>query len=350
MNIKNPLVSIIVPFWNVDSYIEECLSSILRQTYINFEVICVNDCSQDNSIFIAQSFCSDARFRVVSHMQNRGLGAARNTGIGEAKGEYICFVDSDDYLDPDYLSFLLKGIQGKDLAVCAIKMLDNETGEKVSNSACHNHEVVRRALDIETCELSLVTDLYPSAWNKLYRLEVITNNDIKFPEGVFYEDHYFYYKYLSVSKAIKYVQNNLYVYRHNRAGQITGNGNHKVYDIFRVLEQVEDLFNESHCFAKGQSFFDKIAVRLLWERLFVVNMRSRSGFQFLLASRKFLEKRSIRSAEVKDNFIGSYHPLIVSKMVLPMLLVIYFLSLDEFARKIKSKLISSKRFLRRALS
>lgn len=92
-------VSIIVPFFNVEPCIGYCLESLLNQTYTNIEILCIDDCSQDDSINIVDSYSKqDSRIKVIRHKNNKGLGGARNTGINNATGDFVCFVDSDDYV------------------------------------------------------------------------------------------------------------------------------------------------------------------------------------------------------------------------------------------------------------
>ena len=106
------LVSIIVPIYNVADYIEKCLLSVLNQTYRNIEVVLVNDCTPDNSIEVVQiileGYKADRQIQILHHTINRGLSAARNTGIDAAKGEYIFFLDSDDWISEDCIERMLQ--------------------------------------------------------------------------------------------------------------------------------------------------------------------------------------------------------------------------------------------------
>ncbi len=127
---KKPLISIIVPVYNVERYMERCLDAVVKQTYKNLEVILVDDGSEDRSGSICDRYASeDARFKVVHH-QNGGLSAARNTGIKKATGEYITFIDPDDSITEDYIEYLYNLINKHeaDLAICAIEEI-TESGK-----------------------------------------------------------------------------------------------------------------------------------------------------------------------------------------------------------------------------
>ena len=105
------LVSVIIPIYNVEQYIEKCLDSVINQTYKDLEIICVNDCSPDNSAQILLEYAQrDTRIKIVNREKNGGLSAARNTGLDEAKGEYVYFIDSDDWIDLDYIEKMVSAI------------------------------------------------------------------------------------------------------------------------------------------------------------------------------------------------------------------------------------------------
>ena len=106
--------SVIIPIYEVEQYLRECLDSIIRQTLKNFEIICVDDASTDGSGNIVREYAAkDIRIRYISHGKNRGLGAARNTGLDLAKGRYVLFVDADDFMEPDMILKLLQKAQRK---------------------------------------------------------------------------------------------------------------------------------------------------------------------------------------------------------------------------------------------
>jgi CDP-glycerol glycerophosphotransferase len=179
-------ISVIVPIYNVEPYLEDCLSSIAGQTHRDLQVICVNDGSTDDSAAIAERFAAtDPRFEVV-HQPNAGLGAARNTGIRLATGDYLSFVDSDDYLPPDALELLYRSLQvtGSDFATGNVK---RATPLGVKQSPMHRQifRDDRPATHVTRDEILLFDRL---ACNKLFRRAFWMASGRWFPEGVFYED------------------------------------------------------------------------------------------------------------------------------------------------------------------
>lgn len=218
---KEPLVTIVVPVYNLEDCVEACLESILKQEYKNFEVILVNDGSTDGSLQILKTYAQkDPRFHIISQ-QNAGLSVARNAGLRQARGEFIAFVDGDDHLDPLYLFSLLSAMNDdKDIAVC---------GYFEELSLSHPTSSLRKVLPpsaglsgIDAVSRLLIRqenyDLV--AWNKLYRTELFRKNHIEYPEGRLYEDCLTTYKLYACAKEVAFIREALYYYV-RRNGSIT---------------------------------------------------------------------------------------------------------------------------------
>ena len=207
------LVSIIIPVYNVENYIEKCLRSITKQRYPYFEAIVVNDGSTDDTLKICTKFASkDTRFHIVDK-RNEGVSAARNLGLLRAQGMYICFVDGDDYLDENYLNVLTRYITSdkKIDLVCTDYFL--ETDKRITTYSpqmaapvlLSNKEAIDRLNDKHLYQGYL--------WNKIFKREIISNNNITFDTRVkIWEDMLFCLKYLTHSNKIFYVRIPLYYY------------------------------------------------------------------------------------------------------------------------------------------
>lgn len=188
-------VSVIIPAYNAEKYIKKCLSSLQNQTFTDFEVIVVNDGSTDKTSDIIDSFASaDSRFRRIDR-QNAGASEARNKGLDAAKGEYITFVDSDDYVSENHLQVLTDGMNNSELSVCGY-ITEFPDGRKkgiinVGNGSFDKNELLNRILISEN-------EIGGYLWNKMYLAEVIRENDLKFPTGEKYmfEDVFFNYEYI----------------------------------------------------------------------------------------------------------------------------------------------------------
>jgi CDP-glycerol glycerophosphotransferase len=209
--LRTPEISVIVPFYNVEAYLADCLDSILGQTFGDFEVLLVDDGSPDGSRAIAERYAErDARLRIVTR-ENGGLGAARNTGVREARGRYLTFVDSDDLLPPQALA-LLHGSAcrtGSDVVVGSVERFDGRTGW-LPDWVEDVHVVRREQVRIEEF-LPLLRNLY--TWNKLFRRDFWDAQGMWFREGVAYEDQPIVTQLLARAHAIDVLPEIVYRYR-----------------------------------------------------------------------------------------------------------------------------------------
>lgn len=211
-----PLVSIIVPIYNVEQYLEECLDSLVNQTLKDIEIICVNDASPDGSLLIAEKYAAnDARVKVVSHQKNQGLGPARNTGVEHAVAPYVMFVDSDDVVTHNMAERLYTEMQNQDVDL----VWCNIGGMSESGDVKKAGEAIPAGLYTSTQVLSesyLYQTLLP-VWNKLYKRALI--EDVK-QQPIVSEDQPFLAVVLGRCKKIVVIQDSLYYYR-NRQGTLS---------------------------------------------------------------------------------------------------------------------------------
>lgn len=201
------LISVIVPIYKVETYLDECISSIVEQTHKNLEIILVDDGSPDNCPAICDNWAKkDERIKVI-HKSNGGLSDARNAGIDVASGEYIAFVDSDDYIKPDMIEKLHAAIRREDADIAVCGILNCEDGKE---TAWGCHSVIGTPEKI----LTMLYDdaAYPvSAWNKLYRRSCW--KELRFPIGKTCEDAFTTYQLVHNAKPIVMIPEALYCYR-----------------------------------------------------------------------------------------------------------------------------------------
>lgn len=266
-----PDVSVIVPVYNVDKYLRECLASIAGQTLKNIEVILVNDGSTDRSPeIIAEFVARDPRFRCVER-PNGGLSAARNSGLDEAKGRFIAFVDSDDYMAPEMLERLLDACTqcGTKLAVCGVTHLDPSRGKKVHTSFLEDEQVYPHWENgCIRISLQTVTSVYPSAWNKLYHASLFEG--VRYDAGLYYEDHPVFYKIFLTQEKFAFVNEPLYVHRESGVGRITRDGSRRTMDVLIVIDIIESILRAKYSLQDARLTMAKIIIRLVWERHWVI--------------------------------------------------------------------------------
>lgn len=191
-------ISVIVPVYNVEEYIEECLESIINQTLEDIEIIIVNDGTEDNSMKKIEKFLSDERI-IVINKKNGGLSSARNLGIKLAEGEYISFVDSDDFIERTMLEDLYCASNNHDIIFSDFIFYDEKSKKEIKNE--------REILFSENKGSCFY--LYGSTvvWNKIYKREFLLKNNLFFKEGIIYEDELFTFKSSFLAEKIKYVKN-----------------------------------------------------------------------------------------------------------------------------------------------
>jgi glycosyltransferase involved in cell wall biosynthesis len=206
------LITVIIPVYNAEQYLDRCLSSILNNNYKNLEIILVDDGSKDNSGMICDRYAEkDSRF-VVIHKSNGGTAAARNDALDIAQGEYIAFLDNDDYISPHFYKYMLQAIEdsGADIVVSEITREDNP--------AILTNQVYSKPVTVDKNKFILGTytgdwTRNTTPWNKLYKRELFSN--IRFPLGKGYEDAYTTYRLLFAANSICLLNNTLYCWYQN---------------------------------------------------------------------------------------------------------------------------------------
>ena len=204
-------ISIIVPVYNVEDYLTKCLDSLVCQTYKDIKIICVNDGSTDGSGKILSDYAKKDKRISVINKKNGGLSSARNAGLKECNTEYVLFCDSDDFFDKDMCKEMLYTIEhdNSDVAVC-VQNVVYIAHEEMKKSDDKYYKLHYSGKKIINDDVILNTDV--SVLNKIFRMKIIKDNKIEFPEGLNNEDFYFYNVYMSVSSTISFVRKPLYNY------------------------------------------------------------------------------------------------------------------------------------------
>ena len=234
---NNPLISIIIPAYNVEQYLTACLSSIEQQTYQNFEVILIDDGSIDSTGVICDTVATkDDRFKVI-HQKNQGVSVARNKGIEEARGEYIAFIDSDDKITPEYLSsFSLKN----DIEIQGHVIYENNIQRNVIYS--------KRKVQKDVAKVFCLGPFNSAVWGKIFKTSIIKDNKIVFPVNLcFSEDTIFLLQYIKHCKTLAVFDAAEYIYI-KHSGSLT-NKKYPMNDMMvkekMIVESYKLLFPES---------------------------------------------------------------------------------------------------------
>ena len=236
-----PKISVIIPVYNVEEYLEQCLDSIINQTFKDLEIICVNDGSTDKSLCILEKYAQkDNRIKIINQT-NQGLSAARNTGIENATGEYISFVDSDDYIKNNLYETLLKYLPSELICFNAEAFGDFPIPDKLNKYLKYKYNGVKNITD----KVIFNTNVY--AWNKLFKTEIIQKYKIKFPEGLYFEDFVFLWDYMLKIKKVNYLRNNenFYFYRQRSTSIMNNCGAKSIHHLYAWHNLYTRLKNEN---------------------------------------------------------------------------------------------------------
>lgn len=237
-NSQNKLISVIVPVYNVESFLDYCISSIIKQTYTNFELILVDDGSKDSCPAICDEwYKKDSRIKVI-HKSNGGLADARNAGLNQAKGDYICFIDSDDFVKENYLEAFMITMNktNADMAICDI------VSSKIGEPERQLDHVIQFSSSKECREwltnpISKEYVLMVVAWNKMYKRKLFS--DFRFEKGKFHEDEFMINKLLQVVEKVTFVPVKSYVYRNNDESITGKNNNNDIRHLHGVDAYIE---------------------------------------------------------------------------------------------------------------
>lgn len=264
-------ISVIIPVYNVSLFLRECLDSIVNQTLKEFEVICINDGSTDNSLEILNEYASkDNRFIIISQ-ENQGQGIARNKGINLASGEYIVFVDPDDFIETNALEIIYDKFKQTNVDVI---QFDYETCKE--NGRFNKQEIfnkqVKRCFNYSIKDNEIynwrkipkknLQDMWMAIWNKAYKTDFIKNNNIKLAPNKHGEDHIFSISANLLANKILYLNKSLYHYR-NRLGSAVNKTSNDNFCMFENIDLVRNFLTKYNLLDEYKSSLDDYILTVL---------------------------------------------------------------------------------------
>ena len=275
------MISVVVPVYNMEKYVLECLDSIKNQVFKDYEIIVVDDGSTDLSVDVIKKFSysnSNIKIKIISQ-ENSGVSAARNRGLKEACGEYVCFVDSDDVLAPQYLYEMYKVLikTGTGLVFCYLKIVYN-------NYDISKYKYIDNGYIIDNNVNILRKILYfkftVGIGSFLVKKNILIDNDLKFTEGFMYgEDKYLIYKIVNNTPCIAICNSSLYIYR-VRSGSAISTINSRRIEATNLLHSLENYFEENNPdFAV--EFKQYAAARSVWTNLWQIAASSNKFNKFM---------------------------------------------------------------------
>ena len=277
---NRPLVSVIVPVYNVEKYLSRCLDSLINQTLKNLEIICINDGSKDNSIKILEEYSQKDNRIIILNQDNAGLSAARNNGMNHAKGEYIGFVDSDDWVNLNFFEKLYNAAKKYGCDIAAADFIREHPKRKKKRLNITEEKVYQRP---EEKYLICKTYREGCVWNKIYKTEFLKSINLNFVKGMYYEDRDFTARSLYFSDKLVTVPDTFYRYFVNPKS-IVKKGLNKIQNEHYVLvrQQVLQFIIEHNInVPDGLYKAEKYNFKIFGKTLFSIKESTKSEYVFL---------------------------------------------------------------------
>ena len=253
----SPLISVILPVYNTDKYLDRCLKSIISQTYQHLEILCVNDGSTDSSYDILLKYANiDNRIKIINK-ENEGAAIARNTALHVATGTYVTFVDSDDELYPEAYAKAVTCFSANMDVVCF--GTEEHTGDTITSPIkTSSYFSIKKTSEEEVTD-NFISVISKTIWNKLFRRDIIAENNIQFPATRAFEDNAFVVKYLLHAKKAYMLEDKLYIY-YMRCGSIMNiasqHKENKAMDMIYVLNDIFSYMNTKGMLSERISVFE----------------------------------------------------------------------------------------------
>lgn len=332
------MISIIIPVYNVEKFLPQCLESILSQTYQDFEVILIDDGSPDNSGAICDEYAKkDSRFIVV-HQQNAGVSIARNKGIDIAKGEWITFIDSDDWIEPSYLAnFKLEESSNIDLIIQGLEYYNNRNGHFFNFWSFNECIIKKENFQKVFTENRLLELGFPIG--KAYKKILLTINNLRFDIRIsFHEDHIFVLDYYKLCNTIRLIDAKDYKYRCYHSGTTLSSKRHPWDKMNLAGDEMITRFEEMRVLFYPENSETE---RLLFT--FAYNCKISSSESIVLSSLSFIEKKKIFKKVINKREIKKYyHPTSTRYKLIkhlyiyyPYIFVYVFFHFIQLIKKIK---------------
>lgn len=321
-----PKISIILPIYNVEPYLKECLESIINQKLNDIEIICIDDCSTDNSFNILKEYeLKDSKIRIFRQKENLGQGSARNLGILESKGEFITFVDPDDYISTEmYEKMYNQAISlNSDVVMCGVQKFLEQTGEfcfynpfKIFKNIYESKNVTLLSeKNLEKYEIKQLILISPDfSWNKIYRRDFILQNNIQFSNTRSYQDVIFVMSALLLAENISYIKEDFYTYRVRETSSLRNNKN-----ILKAFEQTLDDIHQTLIqlgyYEELKSHFEYFIIanlKNIFKRGYKIDEQFIDNIEYLSKNEKLYLKRKFKMAFDIESVLKNFAQMIFS--------------------------------------
>jgi len=346
-------VSVIIPVYNVEKYLEKCLESVINQTFEDIEIICINDGSTDNSLEILNNYSKKYDKIKVFTQDNKRQGAARNLGLNKSFGDYIYFIDSDDYLELNTIGMLYDNAvsNNSDIVVSKIARFNDDSDKIDYSIPGFDFETQFKNVDFNNFTFNYkdikqyVLNRSFAPWMKLFKKEFLLDNNLRFVENLAFEDVLFHIQTFLKAESISFSPNFFYYYRNNPNSTVNTSKNGS--DIFKIIDLVEEYLVENNFMDEFREEFDLFKVIQILN--YIISTRSEDYFQ--KAKGEFL-KMDLSSNSLKNDYlVNKFDCVINSNSLIEYMENYYNFIFDDLNKKIlvlndeKDELVKKNKFL-----
>ena len=301
-------VSIIVPVYNVEKYLERCISSLINQTFDDIEIILINDGSTDSSKDIIEKYSrQDNRIKVIEEA-NLGSAAARNAGLDRITSKFVMFLDGDDYYENVCIEEAYKKItkEHADIAIFGSKHFDSKGRlvKEILPSSSNNLRIIDHP--------KILTKIENCTWDKIYKASLFEKEKIKYPEGLYYQDFGITFLLFAEATTVTFLNKELVNYTVGRANSETDEISNRLYDIFKICDLIIKCYKEKGIFEKYYeelktictiNIIDKLKMALKSEKKLFIKEFSNKSFDYLNSNFKDYKKNKYPVYQTKMDFI-----------------------------------------------
>ena len=302
-------VSVIIPTYNSEEYLDECLESVINQTFDDYEIIIVDNNSQDSTVEKINGYKSKCpKITLIRLDFNYKQGIARNTGVQNAIGDYIMFVDSDDKVKNDFIEKMYNKItfDESDITICKWAPFDNKTGKIKHNHGYANfHRLPEEFRNKGFNWRDIKSELFSQSnvpWDKIYKRKFLIEKSVEFPGGVFFEDNIFAYEALMKADKITVLDESLIFYRTNRQQAVTARCDETFFDYLKIFSIMKETFEKMGLYEEIKYDFINYKVRSIFWWWKKIKFKYKKQF-FEMIKKDYLEmyKTELKSLKDKKN-------------------------------------------------
>lgn len=284
-------VSVIVPVYNTEIYLRKCIDSLLNQSFKDYEIIIINDCSKGNADEIIGEY-NDKKIKYIKNKVNKGIGYNRNLGIKRAKGDYVCFIDSDDYVKYDFIEKMYNKCISDNLDMCVCDFSYIYENKNIKTVKICNFENTNLSLNPK-----LLTQINLGPCNKLFKRNMLIKNKIEFSENLKYEDLPFVAVALGTSDKIGKINQSLNIFRVHENSETTTR-DERIFDIYKQLDTIRGFYKD-----KNNEYLDELTVSIIFNYTIQQRYQKYDDIRnkFIDFAFYYLEKNKIDYKNIKYN-------------------------------------------------